>query len=151
MLFAVGATAVVTTLVMGDLDDARVRRSGLHAVASVLDVDDPAKGSTTADIRFRTQAGDIVTTAVEVDDVAVFPRAGDEIDIRYVRDDPAASAVTAEVSRWEYWTNRLLFVPVVAISLALPAFFTAGLSLHRTRAGQGRGRPRSDVASSPSS
>lgn len=44
MALAAGATAVVATLVMGDLDDARVRRSGLNAVASVLDVDDPAKG-----------------------------------------------------------------------------------------------------------
>lgn len=125
---------------MGDLDDARVRRSGPHAVASVLDVDDPAKGSTTADIRFRTQAGDIVTTAIAVDDVAVLPQTGDEIDILYLDDDPEDAAVTAEVSQREYWTNRLLFVPVVVISLALPAFFTAGLSLHRTRASQG---PRS--------
>jgi Protein of unknown function (DUF3592) len=151
MLLAAGATAVVAALVVGDLTDARVRRAGLHAVASVLDVDDPAKGSTTADVRFRTRAGDIVTTAIEVDDVAVLPQAGDEIDVRYLHDDPAATAVTADVSRREYWTNRLLFVPAVVISSALPALFAAGLSFHRTRASQGRHQSRPDVASSPNS
>lgn len=136
VLLTAGATALIAALVVGDLRDARVRRSGLHAVASVLDVADPPKGSTTADVRFRTRAGDIVTATIEVDDVAVLPQAGDEIDVRYRYDDPVATAVTADVSRRQYWTNRLLVVPVVVISSALPALFAAGLSPRRPRASQ---------------
>jgi hypothetical protein len=140
VVLGAGATAFVVAFLLGDLDDARVRRSGLHAVASVVDVDKPGKGPTTADIRFRTRAGDLVITTINVDDVATLPQAGDEIDVRYRLDDPTGTAVTADVSRLKYWATRIVLAPLIVISSALPASFAAGLSLYRTEAGATPGR-----------
>lgn len=134
-MLAAGATAFVAAVVVGDLDDARVRRSGLLAVASVLDVEDSPKAGASADIRFRTRAGDVVTTVISVDDAAALPHVGDAMDVRYLRDDPAGSAVMADVSRRRYWTVRFLFVPTLVVSAALPALAVAGFSLRRTQAG----------------
>lgn len=51
-MLAAGATTFVAALVVEDVDDPRVRLSGLLPVASVLDVEDSPKDAARAAIRF---------------------------------------------------------------------------------------------------
>lgn len=52
VVLAAGATTFVAALVVEDVDDPRVRLSGLLPVASVLDVEDSPKDAARAAIRF---------------------------------------------------------------------------------------------------